>query len=677
VAAYLWGTGGNRLDLITHTVRREKLQLTIVERGTLEAANNFDVVCGVKSGAKGSTVATTIKWVIDDGSHVMRDRPPQLRYSSIRNERVKLKVRDQKGMVVLDKNGKEREEEVNADLLAELDSSGLEEQAKAQKITVDQTEAAFIQAEEELKIVESQSISDEKKAETDLLLAKLDRQKYLPEKVAAELVARNVGMPASPLKLGVLLVPYLLSPDSVEKETDLGEYKATWNEIKGKVQTARSDLEMWRDRFAWSERMAQGKYISEAQKEADRNKLEVAILAVQKAEGELQILEKYTFKQKCAELNSKVEEAERALDRAKKQGDAKKVQAKANLSSKKSIFEQEKKRFEDLLEQIKNCKIYAEKEGLIVYYVPEQARWGGGSRQSLIAQGEPVSEGQKLMRIPDLQKMLVNTRVHEAMVSRVNPNQAVKVRVDAFPGRDLKARVDKVATVASQQDFLSSDVKVYVTMVEIEETLPGLKPGMSAEVTILTDSLAENALTIPIQAVLGTVELGRHRKCYVMTPSGPQEREIVVGISNEKMVEVKEGLEEGEQVVVNPRILLNEKERKTLGPEKGGAAKAGGPQEGKTGPGQGDPPAGPGTTANPGPAKTPDKPNVGPDGPKAGKPGKPKGSPGDRAKMMEEMLQRFRQATPEERKQMLDQIPEGFRDKVRQTLKGKGIDVPN
>src|SRR5438045_4714066 len=56
---------------------------------------------------------------------------------------------------------------------------------------------------------------------------------------------------------------------------------------------------------------------------------------------------------------------------------------------------------------------------MVVYYVSEQSRYGSGSQQSIIAQGEPVKEGQKLMRIPDLRRMLVNTKVHEAMVSRV------------------------------------------------------------------------------------------------------------------------------------------------------------------------------------------------------------------------------------------------------------------
>ena len=61
---------------------------------------------------------------------------------------------------------------------------------------------------------------------------------------------------------------------------------------------------------------------------------------------------------------------------------------------------------------------------MVVYYVPEQARFGGGSQQSIVAQGEPVREGQKLMQIPDLKHMLVNTKVHEALVVTRPPRPA-------------------------------------------------------------------------------------------------------------------------------------------------------------------------------------------------------------------------------------------------------------
>src|SRR5262245_60660913 len=56
-----WSKKPQHQNLVTHTVGRERLELTVVERGALESADNNDVYCRVKSGAKGSTVSTTIK----------------------------------------------------------------------------------------------------------------------------------------------------------------------------------------------------------------------------------------------------------------------------------------------------------------------------------------------------------------------------------------------------------------------------------------------------------------------------------------------------------------------------------------------------------------------------------------------------------------------------------------
>src|SRR5262249_28263605 len=62
--------GGQRADILTHTVRPENLQLTVTERGQLESAVNRDVVCRVKARSTNSAAATTIKWLIEDGSQV-------------------------------------------------------------------------------------------------------------------------------------------------------------------------------------------------------------------------------------------------------------------------------------------------------------------------------------------------------------------------------------------------------------------------------------------------------------------------------------------------------------------------------------------------------------------------------------------------------------------------------
>jgi multidrug efflux pump subunit AcrA (membrane-fusion protein) len=567
-----------RADLITHKVQYERLQLTITERGQLESADNKEVVCRVKARSPQSTVASSIRWIIDDGKEVKK-----------------------------------------GDKLIQLDDSGLYEQLKEKKIALDNAYAAWVQAETEYTIAESENKSAIATAKLTLDLALIDLEKY-----------------------------------------EKGDLVQTLQEIEGRLMIARSDLAMWEERAAWSSRMSKPgrRYVTSAQAQADEARLKSAKIQLSKVEEEIRVLKDYTAKRQQKDLQGKIDEARRALERVQALARAKEVKAEADRKAKKSIYDQEWIRHQDIEEEIKKCVITSPQSGLVVYYISEQSRWSSGSQQSIIAQGEPVREGQKLMRIPDLSKMVVNTRVHEAMVSRVRgerwqktgfsdaiqasllltpgpwtrlagqkafddireefvetnkhfeqvklaDGQPAQVRIDAFPDRVLNAEVKTVATVASQQDWLSADVKVYQTMVAIKESVGDLKPGMSAEVTIFTDSARSHCLTIPVQSILGSVDMGNKRRVYVQTATGHEAREVVIGLSNDKMAEVESGLQEGDLVVVNPRLLLSEKEKAKFGdsgpyryspnggggaPGKDGKGKGGWP--GKGGPGKGGPPKG-------------------------------------------------------------------------------------
>ncbi|MBX7103257.1 MAG: hypothetical protein K1X57_04210 [Gemmataceae bacterium] len=546
--AYLNRVRTQRNDLIVHKIRREPLALTVVERGTLESADNRDVVCRVKAGTKASNL--TIKWVIDDGTLV--------------------------------KHGQ---------LLVEIDDSALQDQLKAQKITLDTARANRVQAEENYKIVVSQTESDIESARVAVELAMIDLKKY-----------------------------------------EEGDYQQARKDVENKILLARSDVEQQRERVAYTERMAKMKYLSLAQLQSEQSKYQGYEVQLLKVLEEQRVLEDYTKGRTLLDMKNKVEEAKRALDRQKKQATAKLAQAEAERLTKRSIYDQEEDKYEDIVEQINNCRIYAPQDGLVVYYVSEQSRWGSGSSQSIVAVGEPVKEGQRLMRIPDLRRMLVNTKVHEAMVSRVRgevwqhtgftdtvrasllcmtdpinrvtamhalsdlkdrfheldhrktqEGQRATVRIDAFPDRVLGGHVRSVATVASQQDWMSADVKVYQTLVGIDESVDGLKPGMSAEVTIQIEGSAEDVLALPLQAIVGGAELGPYRKCFVRTPEGPKEREIVVGLANDKMAEIRSGLEEGDEVILNPKVLLGEKAKvRTAGDDRPSApGEDGGKKKGK------------------------------------------------------------------------------------------------
>jgi multidrug resistance efflux pump len=688
--AYHWATSaraGTRPDLVLHKVKKDRLELTIVERGALESAKNSDIYCRVKAGNKGSTVASQIKMVIDDGSEVVHDRPLKevrtVHYFDPASGTWLSRPGEARGeafaVVEVEENGAK----VYSDLLVDLDDSGLQEQLKTQKITVDKAESDKIQAEEAYKITVSQNDTDIKSAETKLELAIIDLMKYTGLDRGEVLKPETITRLKEQLKNATANSrrPAMELAEEDLKIYKSGDYLGQLKDLLGQIENAKSDLSQQEDREAWAYRMVKKGYQTSSQAQAETSRKESYQLTLNKVTLNLDVLVKYTkisdltkylTNNPTSNTGGGLEEMQRALERTKAQAKSKEVQAHTDREAKKSVWEQERAHYKDILEEVKKCKIYAPQDGMVVYYIPEQARFGGGSQQSIVAQGEPVREQQKLMQIPDLRHMLVNTKVHEALVTKVHPGQPALIRVDSSSGQVLHGQVESVATVAAQQDWMAADVKVYTTKVaidpkEIEQFQLELKPGMSAEVTIIIADALTDVLTVPVQAVIGGSEMGSERKLVVMTPGGPKERDVIIGASNDKIVEVKSGLEEGDEVVLNPKAVLGDKiKTHDPGMGKGPSGPSGGNGEGKgKGNGKGNKPGA--------------KPAAGPG---AGAGGAPGGgwanmTPEEQKKAEQMMLDRFRQATPEQRKEMLQQVPEQARDMVKGRLKGAGIEVPD
>ena len=108
--------------------------------------------------------------------------------------------------------------------------------------------------------------------------------------------------------------------------------------------------------------------------------------------------------------------------------------------------------------------------------------------------------------------MQVNTKVHESQIDKISPDMKAKIRVDAFADQMLDGTVVDVAPLPDPTNFFSSDIKVYTTKVRIDKPLPGLRPGMTAEVEILVDR-KENVLSVPVLAILEYQRQGpRHQE---------------------------------------------------------------------------------------------------------------------------------------------------------------------
>ena len=274
-------------------------------------------------------------------------------------------------------------------------------------------------------------------------------------------------------------------------------------------------------------------------------------------------------------LTLKVELAKLALEVTQLQAKSKEATAAAQAIAKAAVVRQEEGRKKELLAEMRACVLKAPCAGLAVYYIPEQARWGVGSRQSIVARGEPVGEGQKLLQICGLKRYVVNTKVHEALVSRVRVGQTAVVRVDAFSDRPLRGHVSSVAHVASAESFLSADVKVFSVQIALDQTIPGLRPGANGEVRITIEE-HKNVLSVPRQSVLRS---GRAMLCYVKVDNSVEERAVTIGLHNDFLTAIKEGLKEGELVLRDPRAVASLSARPPAKVPMGGSGQAPGHRE--------------------------------------------------------------------------------------------------
>jgi HlyD family secretion protein len=189
-------------------------------------------------------------------------------------------------------------------------------------------------------------------------------------------------------------------------------------------------------------------------------------------------------------------------------------------------------------EQLALTEVRADVAGIVVY---REVFFGSERRKPQV--GDQVWANQPLLILPDVSQMLVETRVRETDIHKVERNQRVSVRVDAYPDLELTGQVSLVGTLA-QEEPDRRGVKYFDIKVAINESDPRLRPGMTARVEILVEE-RPHALFVPLEAVF---EREGKSVCYAVGRGGLDERQVLLGPSNTDFVVVERGLAAGERV---------------------------------------------------------------------------------------------------------------------------------
>jgi len=160
--------------------------------------------------------------------------------------------------------------------------------------------------------------------------------------------------------------------------------------------------------------------------------------------------------------------------------------------------------------------------------------------------GATVASDANVFKIIDVSRVWIDANVFEKDLERVRRGQEVKVSVPAFPGVTFSGRVILVSSVVDPE---TRTVKVRT---EVPNPDGRLKPDMFANVQIITD-LHRTAISIPQSAVLDD---GGKSVVFVSEGSGYVKRGVNLGIQGNGRVEIIEGLQAGDKVVVKGNYLL-------------------------------------------------------------------------------------------------------------------------
>ena len=312
-----------------------------------------------------------------------------------------------------------------------------------------------------------------------------------------------------------------------------GVFLQTLQTLRSTATIAKENLNSAENTLEYAEKMLRKGYITELQRDAEIFAVEKAKLDLETADLAIEVLEKYT-KAKTVEQLESVRDS-----------------AKARKESETTAFDLEVARLKRLEAQMANCVIRAPQDGMVVYANEAANSRFSRSDAPRVEEGAMVRERQNLIKLPDLSQMQVKCTVHETKVEQLSIGMRARIKIQ---DRELLGSVMSIANQPEPNSMFGANIKEYATVVRIDGESEGLKPGMTAQVEIFAADL-KSVIAVPVQVI---VELRGKFYAWVNTPNGPERRLLVLGMSNNILVEVKDGLSEGDEVIMNPRAIVEE-----------------------------------------------------------------------------------------------------------------------
>lgn len=289
-------------------------------------------------------------------------------------------------------------------------------------------------------------------------------------------------------------------------------------------------------------RVAQGEVLArlddaEVQRDLDLSKARLSAARLDLNETRVRLEQAERDLQRQTELVAKKLAAQQSLDSAQAERDA----LAARLRSSSAQVEVARRQTEVIQQQLENTVIRAPFAGVIIAKAAQPGE--------MIS---PISAGGGFTRtgigtIVDMDSLEIQVDVSESYINRVQNDQPVEARLNAYPDWVIPAHVIAVIPTA---DRSKATVKVRIG---IDTRDPRIVPDMGVRVAFLKDQ-AERPPAEPVEGVIvdASALIAGRDAVYVVRESTLQERPVQIAERSGSTLRVTDGLKSGERVVLNP-----------------------------------------------------------------------------------------------------------------------------
>ena len=174
--------------------------------------------------------------------------------------------------------------------------------------------------------------------------------------------------------------------------------------------------------------------------------------------------------------------------------------------------------------------------------------------QRNIDAGEIAGVGTPPFTIVNTDKVYVDIDIPSKTINQIELGQSIEILIEASGDNSYKGVITQISPIADERSF------TYPVRIEIENKKGFIKSGMFAKASIELDKI-DNALVVPRGALRIN---GNDKYAYIVENEIVKKVDVEIGIDNGYEVEIKSGLQEGQDLIIKGREYVKEGDKVSI-----------------------------------------------------------------------------------------------------------------